>query len=114
MKRDILNMKENTNPKKLLIEAIEIKGNCPVYQVGDKMVIEGPEINLKETNKVCIHALFSLGTFIVALREGISPQSLGLAKNNKNSAYFQCLDPGKPYTDGGTVIFEINQVVKEL
>jgi uncharacterized repeat protein (TIGR04076 family) len=103
-------MVKNDSPKKLIIKVKEIKGNCPVYNEGDKMVIEGPELNLRESDKVCIHALFSLGTFIVALREGISPQSLGLATSNDDKAYFQCLDPGKPYTEGGTVIFEVEQV----
>ncbi|TFG07505.1 MAG: TIGR04076 family protein [Promethearchaeota archaeon] len=102
-------MKQNHHPKKLVIKAIEIKGNCPVFKVGDKMVIEGPEVNLKETDKVCIHALFSLGTFIVALREGLSSDSLGLAKRGGQKAYFQCLDPGQPYTDGGTVTFEVSR-----
>jgi len=103
-------MKENVSPKKLIITAIEIKGNCPVYNIGDKMVIEGPEINLETSDKVCIHALFSLGTFIVALREGINPQSLGLAKKDNKKTFYQCLDPGPPYTEGGTVIFEVTKV----
>ncbi|MFX0069497.1 MAG: TIGR04076 family protein [Candidatus Hermodarchaeota archaeon] len=110
MKNVILNMNENNTPKKLIIKVIEIKGNCPVYKIGDKMVINGPEIDLQQTDKVCVHALFSLGTFIVALREGLSSKSLGLAKEDNKSAYFQCLDPGKPYTNGGTVIFKATQV----
>ena len=28
----------------LVIEVSEIRGKCPVYKKGDKMVIEGPEI----------------------------------------------------------------------
>ena len=103
-------MKENTPQKKLILKAIEIKGNCPVYKIGDKTVIEGPEINLKQSDKVCIQALFSLGPFIVALRDGLNPQSFGLAKEDNKKAYFQCLDPGQPYTEGGTVIFEVTQV----
>ena len=103
-------MKEKAPQKKLLLKAVEIKGNCPVYKIGDKIVIEGPEINLHQSDKVCVHALFSLGTFIVALREGINPQSLGLAKEDNKKAHFQCLDPGQPFTDGGTVIFEVTQM----
>ena len=103
-------MKENASTYKLIIKALKIKGNCPVYKIGDKTVIEGPEINLKHSDKVCIHALFSLGTFIVALREDLTPQSLGLTKEDNSKAYYQCLDPGKPYTNGGTVTFEVTQV----
>ena len=106
----MLIMKENATQNKLIIKAVEIKGNCPVYSIGDKTVIEGPEINLQQSDKVCVHALFSLGTFIVALREGINPQSLGLTKDDDNKAYYQCLDPGPPYTEGGTVIFEVTKL----
>lgn len=89
----------------LVIEVIEIKGKCPVYKVGDKMVIDGPIIDLKRTDAICIHALSSILHYVVALREGIDPRRLGLSKDTKY-AYIQCLDPGKPYTDGGTVIFK--------
>ena len=46
--------------KKVIIRVKEIKGNCVVFKGGEKIVIEGPEINLKETDKICIHALASL------------------------------------------------------
>ena len=39
----------------LIIEVSEIKGKCPVYKVGDKIVINGPEIVLEETDAICIH-----------------------------------------------------------
>ncbi|MCW3131040.1 MAG: hypothetical protein N2V75_13230 [Methanophagales archaeon] len=31
----------------LIIEVSEIRGKCPVYKVGDKIVIDGPEIVLE-------------------------------------------------------------------
>ena len=34
---------------KLIIEVVEVKGRCPVHKVGDKIVVEGAEINLGET-----------------------------------------------------------------
>ncbi len=91
--------------ERLEIRVIEIRGKCPVFRVGDRIVIEGPEINLRETDAVCTHAFASLLPYIVALRKGIKPSQLGLGRGEK--AYVQCLDPGPPYTDGGTVIFEI-------
>ncbi|ADT84871.1 TIGR04076 family protein [Thermococcus barophilus] len=96
---------------KLIINVIEIRGKCPVFKVGDRIVIEGPQINLKETDAVCTHAFASLMPYIVALRKGIKPSELGLGKGGK--AYVQCLDPGPPYTEGGTVIFEITVVKDE-
>lgn len=90
--------------KKLVFEVVEIKGRCPIHKKGDKIVIRGPEIDLKETDALCIHALASLLHYVVALREGVDPVKLGLSKD-KNHAYIQCLDPGEPFTGGGTVIF---------
>ena len=93
---------------KLIIKVKEIKGNCVVYKGGEKIVIDGPEIDLKETDKICVfHAFAPILHYVVALREGVDPVKLGLAKKG-NKGYIQCVDPGKPYTNGGTVIFEIS------
>jgi uncharacterized repeat protein (TIGR04076 family) len=89
----------------LVIEVEEIKGECPVYKKGDKIVIDGPEIVLEKTGAICIHALAPLLHYVVALREGMDPRKLGLSKD-REYAYIQCVDPGEPYTDGGTVIFK--------
>ena len=97
--------------EKLEARVAEIRGKCPVFHVGDRIVIEGPAINLEETDAVCTHAFASLLPYIVALRKGIKPSELGLGRGEK--AYVQCLDPGPPYTDGGTVIFEITVVRDE-
>jgi len=88
----------------LVFEVVEIRGRCPVYKKGDRIVIEGPEIDLNKTDALCIHALPSLLHYAVALREGVNPVKLGLSKD-ENYAYIQCLDPGEPYTEGGTVVF---------
>ncbi|MBN1843901.1 MAG: TIGR04076 family protein [Deltaproteobacteria bacterium] len=93
---------------RLIITVKEIKGNCPVYQVGDKIVLdEGYRLNLKETDNMCMHSLASIMPYYVALYRGIDPRDLGLSKNGKK-AHVQCLDPCE-YTGGGTVIFEIER-----
>ncbi len=89
----------------LIIRVVEIKGNCPVYQVGDTFRLrEG--YRLEAGKPLCMHSLASLMPHYNALR--ISPPSQwGLAgKNNKQKAYVQCLDP-MDYTGGGTAVFEI-------
>jgi hypothetical protein len=43
------------------------------------------------------------------LGRGVSFKELGLAKEEGDVGYVQCLDPGPPYTPGGTVIFEIRR-----
>ena len=88
-----------------VIEVTEIKGKCPVYKKGDKIVIEGPRIDMDKTEAICIHALAPLLHYVVALSEGADPRKLGLSKDGKY-AYIQCVDPGEPYTAGGSVIFK--------
>ena len=80
-----------------------------MFEVGDKIVMEEPRIVPKKTDALCIHALGSMLSMIIALSRGVSFKELGLAKNDDNVGYVQCLDPGFPYTPGGTVVFEIKR-----
>jgi len=95
----------------LEIEVCEVKGFCPVHKVGDKIVIDGAELVLERTDAVCVHALSSLLHYVVALDEKADPRKLGLSKE-KEKAYIQCVDPGEPYTSGGTVIFKCRRIEK--
>jgi len=96
---------------KLVIRVIEIKGTCPVYSVGDKIVLdEGYKVNLKETTNICMHSLASIMPYYNALYNGVAPEKLGLA-NKKGKACVQCLDPCE-ITGGGTVIFETTTTEK--
>ena len=72
--------------KKVIIRVKEIRGKCAVFKGNEH--------------------LSSLLHYVIALREGADPVKLGLAKEGR-VAYVQCVDPGEPYTNGGTVIFEI-------
>ena len=95
----------------LEIEVCEIRGRCPVYRVGDKIVVDDPRIVLRETDALCTHALSSLLHYILALEEGVDPVKLGLSKpEDREHAYIQCVDPWRPYTDGGTVVFRCRRV----
>ena len=97
----------------LEIRVHEIRGKCPVYKVGDKMVVDGPKIVLEETDAVCVHALSTLLHYVVALDEGADPVKLGLTRpEEKECAYMQCVDPGEPYTHGGTVVFRCRRIKK--
>lgn len=94
---------------RLTIIVKKIRGNCPVFKIGNKIVIDSPKIVVDETDNVCIHALGCMLSMIVPLSHGISFKQLGLATEENEKGYIQCLDPGKPYTDGGTVLFEIKR-----
>jgi uncharacterized repeat protein (TIGR04076 family) len=94
---------------RLVLTVKEIRGRCPVFEVGDKFVIEGAKIVQEKNDFLCIHALGSMLSVVIALGRGVSFKELGLAKEEGNVGHVQCLDPGAPYTLGGTVIFEIQR-----
>jgi uncharacterized repeat protein (TIGR04076 family) len=88
-----------------------IKGHCPVYKLGDRIIIQNPQINLEKTNALCTHALPSILHYALILEKNWNPLQLGLTKkDDQNNAYIQCLDPGQPYTEGGTVIFRLRKI----
>jgi uncharacterized repeat protein (TIGR04076 family) len=92
---------------KLRIKVIEIKGKCPVYHLGDSIVLrQGYILDSKNTDPVCMHALASIFPYYVALSNGVKAKDLGLSRGNSEEAYVQCLDPCE-ITGGGTVRFEI-------
>lgn len=81
-----------------------------MHKVGDKVVIDDPKIVLERTDALCTHALSSLLHYVVALERGANPVELGLSKpEDREHAYIQCVDPGEPYTHGGTAIFKIRK-----
>ena len=96
---------------KLVIEVESIKGRCPVYEVGDVIVLdEGFRLNLAETTNGCMHSFASIIPYHVALAKGVPPDRMGLAHKDKQDgrAYVQCLDPCE-MTGGGTVTFSIER-----
>jgi len=98
-----------TQRKRLVVRVKEIRGHCPVFKIGDKIVFDEPEIILEATDALCIHALGSMLPILVALSRGTSFKKLGLTTKEEDVGYIQCLDPGPPYTSGGTVVFKISR-----
>jgi uncharacterized repeat protein (TIGR04076 family) len=97
---------------KLIISVEEIRGRCPVYEVGDRIVLDsGFRLNLKETTKGCMHSFASIIPYHIALSKGVRPDQMGLAHKDRDDgrAYVQCLDPCE-MTGGGTVTFSIERV----
>ena len=87
------------------VEAIvrEVRGRCAAgFQVGDKIIFEGANISLEKSSRVCAYALANIMPVVFAVRLGIDFEKLGI-----NNRLWQCVDPGPPYTEGGTVLFEI-------
>jgi uncharacterized repeat protein (TIGR04076 family) len=95
----------------LEIEVYEIKGKCPVYKKGDKITLDDPEIVMEKTDALCTHALSTLLHYVLILEHDWCPVKLGLTKEeDPDNAYMQCVDPGEPYTEGGTVIFRCRRI----
>jgi uncharacterized repeat protein (TIGR04076 family) len=92
----------------LVVKVKKIKGNCPVYKIGDTFVIrKGYVLDTTRCSATCMHSLASLMPYYVALSRGIHPKDLGLSGTNPNCAYVQCLDPCE-ITGGGTAVFEVS------
>ena len=45
---------------KVIAKIEEIVGECPVYRGGERIVVEGNEVNMEETDAICIPLLASL------------------------------------------------------
>ena len=95
--------------RRLVLTVKEVRGHCPVHKIGDKIVVDVPRIDTANTDTLCVHALGSMLSMLVPLARGVSFKDLGLATEEGNVGYVQCLDPGPPYTAGGTVLFEIRR-----
>jgi len=97
---------------KLVITVEEVKGRCPVYKEGDKIVLDrGYQVNLQETTCICMHSLAAMMPWYVAIAKGIEPRKMGLARagSQDNKAYVHCPDPCE-ITGGGTTVFSILRV----
>ncbi|MCG2828896.1 TIGR04076 family protein [Methanothermobacter sp. K4] len=95
----------------LEVRVHEIRGYCPVYREGDRIIINDPEIDIEETDALCTHALSTILHYTTILERKWCPVELGLTvEGDEEHAYMQCVDPGEPYTDGGTVIFRVRRI----
>ena len=95
---------------KLIIQVVDIRGKCPVYEVGKKITLtQGYILDPFESDSICMHSLASILPYYVALAKGVRATDLGLARGESEEAYVQCLDPCE-ITGGGTVRFEISKV----
>ena len=61
----------------LIIKVVDIKGKCPVYEVGNRIVLQqGYIIDPEETDIVCMHSLASILPYYVALAKGVKAKDL--------------------------------------
>jgi uncharacterized repeat protein (TIGR04076 family) len=77
------------------------------YKPGDCFVTERYYITDADKS-ICLHALCSMLTLLMPFLKGVSAKVLGIGGED-DAGYVQCPDPGKPYTCGGTVVFELKR-----
>lgn len=94
---------------RVLISVLEVRGSCPVYKIGDEILLEGFYIISNQSANICIHALSALMSLLSAFSHGASARDLGIGSKD-DEGYVQCPDPGPPYTKGGTVIFHLKRL----
>jgi len=82
------------------------------YKIGDCFMIE--KYYIRDSGRgICLHALASMLTLLSPFLKGVSARTLGISGED-DVGYIQCPDPGKPYTCGGTVIFELRREKIEI
>jgi len=86
----------------------EVRGYCAMnYKPGNCFTVE--KYYIRDAGKgVCLHALASMLTLLSPFLKGVSARILGIGGED-DIGYVQCPDPGKPYTCGGTVVFELRR-----
>jgi uncharacterized repeat protein (TIGR04076 family) len=90
--------------KKVTVVVDRVTGNCSANMVpGDRMVFEGANLNLQETTRVCPFAMSSIYPIIFAARLGYDIAGFGMKEK-----IVQCIDPGPPLSEGGTVFWKVN------
>jgi uncharacterized repeat protein (TIGR04076 family) len=45
---------------RIIITVEKIEGRCPVFQVGEKMVVEYPRLRIERSDKICCYALCNM------------------------------------------------------
>lgn len=95
---------KNIKDRRVVVEVVDVKGKCPVYKKGDKIVIDGGTVNLEETDAICTR-IFGTGllSYTLLMEKGHKEQM----DEVKGGMYFKCPPPGEPYTELGHVVFRM-------
>ena len=96
---------------KVTYQAEEIRGACPVYNVGDKIVFDSLSstevVNLAESDAVCMRVIQNFWTYPVWLHG--KDHLIDHLRGIDGECRMACANPGEPYTPCGYVIFRISR-----
>lgn len=94
---------------RLVVVVRDVRGRCAAgYKPGKLFELERFYIKCEQNVKICVHALNALLTFAVPMLKGVSARDLGIGLED-DVGFVQCPDPGGPYTEGGSVLFELRR-----
>lgn len=96
--------------KRVIFEVEEVRGTCPLYGVGSRIVIDTEPletINVKESDDVCMRVVDNMAYRGVwtAGNDDLLRHMVGVDGECRT----QCPNPGEPYTPCGTVVFRIRR-----
>jgi hypothetical protein len=96
---------------RVIYEVEEIRGTCPVYKNGDKIVFDSQYpaelINLKESDAVCVRAVENMWTHLIW--QAGSDRIIDHMRGVNGECRIACAMPGEPYTPCGHVVFRIRR-----
>ena len=95
--------------RKVILEVEEVRGECPLYRVGDRIIIRvlpSTEIIDKErSGDICLRAIENIPFFLIYARapDHVVEHLAGVTGETR----LACSMPGKPFTPCGYVIFKV-------
>jgi len=92
-------------------EVEEIRGKCPVYDVGDKMVFDSfastEIVNLTASDAVCMRAVANAWNDL--MYQWGDDSVVGYLASGTGEVRCACSMPGEPYTPCGYCIFRVTR-----
>ena len=102
---------------RVILEVVEIPGRCPIYSLGDQIVIdphpdeEVSMINLEETDAICTRvlggALLSYHAWFERAQSRPTDAQLNPWQRALGPDYSKCPMVGPPYSTCGYVLFKV-------
>ncbi len=94
---------------RVLITVKEVKGTCPIYKIGDILLLEGYYVKSEGSTNVCMHALAGMVSLLSAFSHRVSAKELGIGETD-DEGYLKCPDLGPAYVKGGTIAFHLKRL----
>jgi uncharacterized repeat protein (TIGR04076 family) len=103
------------NKYRVVCEVTKLNGDCPIYEVGDKIVVDPIDsdpvmsaINPERSAPVCTRILGTpFMSYCLLFQARTEEEMAHEGLTQRGSYYFKCPEPGPPYTRRGWVQFKL-------